>query len=165
MNISLPYPLLPLLCASILASSFALAVTAFLIVVSPALWIVPAVFIVTFAIHAIFILLSNTEQGSTGSLHVFSKPIVVGNFFAAVLWAGVTAVLVLYTVWLFTGHIPSAPSGREWAIITAGAVSLVETALMTAIAVQTHKVRQRLRYREKWRWRPGATSSQWSIAQ
>lgn len=161
MNVAIPSPTFPLLCASIFTSAFDLAITAFVFPVSSLLWIVPASFILTFFLHAVFFLLANTEDNSSGSLRLYSATIIAGFFTATAAWAATTAVLVLCTVQLLTGRFPMAPQGREWAIITATVVSFIQTILLAVIAVLTYKVRQQLRYREKWKWRPGATSSQW----
>ncbi|KXN90835.1 hypothetical protein AN958_03489 [Leucoagaricus sp. SymC.cos] len=163
MNVPISTPIFALLCASVLSSIFVVSITAFTLTVSNLLWIVPPAFILTFVIHVVFFLLANSEDNSnpSGSLRVYSAPLISSLFFTSVVWASVTAVLVFCTVQLLTGRLPSAPRSREWAIITASAVSLVECILLAAVAVQAYKVRQHLRYREKWRWRPGATSSQW----
>ncbi|KAJ3559435.1 hypothetical protein NP233_g11263 [Leucocoprinus birnbaumii] len=165
MNIPIPFPLFPLLCTSILVSSFVLAVTAFVFSISPVLWIVPVTFIITFGLHAVFFVLANTEDSASGSLRLYSAHLIAGFFFATAAWGGSTAALVVCSVRLLKGHLPDAPQDRHWAIITASVVSLLETAILAALAVQAYKFRQQLRYREKWKWRPGATSSQWSIAQ
>ncbi|KAF5351859.1 hypothetical protein D9756_007709 [Leucocoprinus leucothites] len=165
MNNTIPYPQFPLLCISILASSFVLAVTAFVFSVSHLLWIVPVTFIITFLLHAVFFVLANTEDQTTGSLRLYSATLIAGFFFATAAWAASTIVLVVCAVRLLKGLLPDAPQDRHWAIITASAISLIETGLLAALAVQAYKFRQQLRYREKWKWRAGATSSQWSIAQ
>jgi len=158
---SLPYPLFPLVCASIFFATLLLALSAVVVVVSPALWVVPAAFILTLGLHAVFILLSNSEKDSVASLRLFSATVVFSYFCAAAIWVGAMAVLVFYTVELYLNKMPSAQHGREWVMITASALSLLQTALLLTIAVHSYKIRQKLRYAAKWQWKPSATVTQW----
>ncbi|XP_006460663.1 hypothetical protein AGABI2DRAFT_117594 [Agaricus bisporus var. bisporus H97] len=161
MHVSLPFPLFPLLCVSILLATILLAISAIVVAVSLALWIIPVAFIVTLALHAVFVFLSNTEKESTPSLRLFSAKIVFAYFCATTLWTATLAVLLLYTAKLSLGKLPSAPNGREWAMISASALSLLQTAALLTMAVHSYKIRQQLRYKAKWQWKPSVTSSQW----
>jgi len=159
----LPPSLFSLICASLCASTVTLVFAALEIGVSSALWIIPVAFISTFAYHAIILLLSNTEQPN--SPRVFSAYNLGGAYLLIGLWTAVSAILLAYTVLLSSGRLKTRAHDKLWSMILSCIFSLCESALMGCIVWMTHKERMIIRYREKWKWRPGAgnSDSQWSI--
>jgi len=162
---SFPYPLFPLICASLCISTLSLIFATLIVSVSPIFWIFPAIFISTVAYHATTILISNTE--SPTSRRLFSLPNLVAAGALTCLWAAVCGIAIALTVLLAKGRLKDATASRGlWSMIIPCVCALLETIVMGSIAAYTRKERNQRLYAEKWKWRPGHSSaglSQWSI--
>ncbi|TFK44226.1 hypothetical protein BDQ12DRAFT_717393 [Crucibulum laeve] len=167
MNASpLPSPLFHLISASLCTSALTLIFAALIISVSPVFWIIPASFIATFGCHAIFLLIANSE--SAGSLRVFSAINVGATYLLSAAWTSTFGVALAYTILLWTGRVDKEEmEGRAWTMVVLCVLALLEVVIMGFVAAASHKERKRVLYKEKWKWRPGASpsNSQWSIGQ
>lgn len=149
-----PPPLFPLICVSLCVSTLALIFATFVIGVSPALWIIPAVFITTVAYHTVTLLISSGEP--PGSARLFSRVNLAVAYALTVAWGAAFGVAVAYTVLRQMGKLgePAASQGL-WTMVVPCLCSFSEILLMGFIAMRTHEERRRIVYAEKWKWRAG----------
>lgn len=159
-----PYPLFPLICASLCISTLSLIFATLIISASPILWIFPGTYICTVAYHATTILISNSED--TGSLRLFSRSNLLASFTLTCLWAATGGITIAVTALLAEGRLSHTIASQGiWKMVVPCVLALLESVVLGFIANGTRKERNRILYAAKWKWRPGhnAAASQWSI--
>ncbi|GLB45058.1 hypothetical protein LshimejAT787_1901360 [Lyophyllum shimeji] len=160
-----PFPLFPLICASLCVTTLSLIFATLIISVSPILWIFPATFISTIAYHAATLLISNVEDA--GSLRLYSFANLLASCSITCIWAAVSGITTALTVLLATGRLKDATTPRRlWPMVVSSVCALIECIVMGSIAIRTREERKRILYAAKWKWRPGhntAAATQWSI--
>ncbi|KAG6829483.1 hypothetical protein H0H92_004364 [Tricholoma furcatifolium] len=160
---SAPRPFFPLICASLCISTLSLIFAILIIDVSRFLWILPSLFVATAAYHAVTILIANSE--STGALQLFALANLIISYALTCLWAAGFAVTVTITVLFLQGRLETDASSRTWSMVVPCVCALLQTIVMGLIAILSRKERNRIRYADKWKWRPGHYGSAASVHQ
>ncbi|KAF8971136.1 hypothetical protein BDZ97DRAFT_1341570 [Flammula alnicola] len=162
---SFPQQFFSLIVTSLSISTVGMVFGGLSLTLSPIIWLIPAVIIITFSFHTYILLLGSSETYSSPRIY---SPIPIGcAYVLAFLWSAALAASVTLTCLLLSGIIRSTDDKvKIWMPILSG-VSLLQAMLFCFIAIQSHREMKKIRYRNKWRWRvdiTGGSPSQWSIA-
>ncbi|KAF9482260.1 hypothetical protein BDN70DRAFT_930231 [Pholiota conissans] len=134
--------------------------------VSLVIWSIPAVIIITFSYHTYILLIGSSETYNTP--RIYSTFPIVCAYILTFLWTAALAVSVAFTSLMLSGiiEVGNEDKVKFWMPIVAGS-SLVEAAIMFYIAIQSHREKKQIHYRNKWRWRidlTGGSPTAWSIS-
>lgn len=155
---SFSHHLFPLATTSLFLSTVEMVFAGLSLNVSPVIWIVPSVVIMTFAHHTYILLLGSSEKHN--DLRIYSSVPVACGYILAFLWSAALAVSVTLACLLLSGIMKSTDDGDKvkiWMPIVAG-ISLVEAIIVLYISIRSHKEMRRIRYSNKWRWRIDLTA-------
>jgi len=130
----------------------------------PALWLVPAVFIITFGYHTLISILLVVYSETSKAPRIYSTPSITCAYLLTSSWVAVFATSVAFTCLLFTKKMVTTDDEIHIWMILLSALSFVEIMIMGIIAIGSHKELRKLRYKQKWEWRNGgpAGTAQWS---
>jgi len=154
---SFPQHLFSLVVASLCLSTVGMAFGALSITLSPIIWIIPAIIVLTFIHHTYILLMASAE--TYNSPRLYSAMTIGCGYTLAFLWTAALAASATIAGLLFT-NIIRVDDGKIkiWMTVLSG-VSLVESLLLGLIAVKSHQELRQIRYRNKWRWRVDITGN------
>lgn len=140
-----------------LSISLASAVFAALTVTfSPAVWLIPAVVIMTFVYHIVVLLIVHSE--TYRSPRIYSTLSVTCAYLLTSLWAAIFVMSVTFTYLVSTKKWATMKNEMHIWIILLSALSFIEIVLMGFIAIRSHKELRQIRYKRKWEWSLGSTA-------
>ncbi|EAU91124.1 hypothetical protein CC1G_03292 [Coprinopsis cinerea okayama7 len=165
MNTLFPSPILVLTCVSLLTSTVTLIQGALVLYITPAMWIIPGAFIGTVAYHSLLALLTRSKP--IRSTRWFSIFTVAAPYTLTAVWTAALTITLVFTTLISIRNFDIPEGPRQQSIrpllFSISAFSLVQTIVVGAIAVLSHKERKRAQYQAKWQWNVTLNTSKWSI--
>ncbi|KAG7449533.1 uncharacterized protein BT62DRAFT_590145 [Guyanagaster necrorhizus] len=163
---SLPYPLVPLISASLGVSTLTLIFVLVALInagVNPILWIFPASYALTVPYYAIMLITAYFEfRGSSRLLSIYS---IVSAFVCALLWTSCSVCLL--TITIMEGKEDTEVGGLRkdtWLLIVPCVSCPVPASLMWIIAEVMRRERKKILYALKWRPVAPQSSQTWSVS-
>jgi hypothetical protein len=156
----LPQHLTPLIYTSILLALTTLIVAAVNILSTPALWIIPAAFLITISCHITTLVVCHLDHHNTERIFSFTKVAwVVGSTFVWTLSLGVSVIFtaIKTTKDVQLGHPITI---GHWLLVVASVLTFAEVVLLWCITVITRKERKKITYHAKWQRSDTSSSSQ-----
>jgi len=151
-----------LICTSLSISVASTSFAALAITLSPAIWLIPIVVIITFSHHSLILLVAHSEAYKTPRIYSTSSIICV--YLLTSLWVAVFVTSVTFTCLVLTKKRVTTNNEMHIWMTLLSALSFIEIMIVGFIAITSHKELKKLRYKQKWEWRKGgpAGTAQWS---
>ncbi len=162
---TLPAPLVPLICASLITgvTTFALALACLVVPdihLNHVLWFIPVTFVLTLLYHITVLVLARRQTQDSGWL--FSAPVTALGFLVAASWTACAVYVVSLTIIVGKQEGGFEKSGLNGAmpglLITPCILCPIQAGIMWVIAVLNRKERRALSYAAKWRFLPTSSA-------
>ena len=150
-----------LICTSIGISLASISFAALAIKLSPGVWLIPAVVILTIVYHTVILLLAHSETFATP--RIYSTSSIACAYLLTSLWTAIFVTSVTFTYLVLTKKWATTNNKLLIWMILISTLSLIETVVIGFIAIKSHKELRQIRYKQKWEWRHGgpAGTAQW----
>lgn len=151
-----------LICTSFIISVASIPFAALAITLSPAVWLIPIVVVMTLSYHTLILLVVRSETHTTP--RIYSTSSITCAYLLTSCWAAVFVTSVTFTCLVLTKKWATMNNEIHIWMILLSVLSLIEIVIMAFIAISSHKELSKLRYKLKWEWRNGgpAGTPQWS---